>query len=85
MLEELGVRFEGRLHCGLDDSKNIASLLILMIKDGVSLELNELIRPMRTYMRTNYVSIILSSSVRMFNATWTKITIIFVSEYIIKQ
>ncbi|XP_075223309.1 3'-5' exoribonuclease 1-like [Lycorma delicatula] len=60
MLEELGVQFEGRPHCGLDDAKNIANLLILMIKDGVSIEVNEHIRRMRTnyyyWQKSNVIS-----------------------------
>ncbi|KXJ11780.1 3'-5' exoribonuclease 1 [Exaiptasia diaphana] len=41
MLENLGLHFEGRPHCGLDDSKNIARIMIKMIQDGWEPEFNE--------------------------------------------
>ncbi|RZF45608.1 hypothetical protein LSTR_LSTR014929 [Laodelphax striatellus] len=44
MLQSFGVEFDGRLHCGLDDARNIANLLIHMIKDGVSIDINENIK-----------------------------------------
>ncbi|XP_039283068.1 probable tubulin polyglutamylase ttll-15 [Nilaparvata lugens] len=54
MLQSFGVEFDGRLHCGLDDARNIANLLIHMIKDGVSIDINENIQENRmTYRRGN--------------------------------
>ncbi|XP_073399752.1 3'-5' exoribonuclease 1 [Dendrobates tinctorius] len=41
MLEKLGMRFDGRLHSGLDDSKNIARIAIRMLQDGCELRMNE--------------------------------------------
>ncbi|XP_026796870.2 3'-5' exoribonuclease 1 [Pangasianodon hypophthalmus] len=41
MLENLGMQYEGRLHCGLDDSRNIARVAIRMLKDGCRLRVNE--------------------------------------------
>lgn len=41
MLEHLGMTFEGRAHSGLDDAKNIAQLLLRMIKDGADINVNE--------------------------------------------
>ncbi|KAL7854165.1 hypothetical protein AOLI_G00210090 [Acnodon oligacanthus] len=41
MLENLGMKYEGRPHCGLDDSRNIASIAIRMLKDGCQLRVNE--------------------------------------------
>ncbi|KAM3938427.1 3'-5' exoribonuclease 1 [Leptodactylus fuscus] len=41
MLEKLGMRYDGRLHCGLDDSKNIARIAIRMLQDGCELRVNE--------------------------------------------
>uniref|UniRef100_A0A1B6BWP8 Exonuclease domain-containing protein n=2 Tax=Clastoptera arizonana TaxID=38151 RepID=A0A1B6BWP8_9HEMI len=41
MLERLGLEFEGRPHCGLDDATNIARVLLQMINDGISIEPNE--------------------------------------------
>lgn len=41
MIEKLGMEFEGHPHCGLDDATNIAHLLIRMIKDGASVDINE--------------------------------------------
>ncbi|XP_053334645.1 3'-5' exoribonuclease 1 [Clarias gariepinus] len=41
MLENLGMQYEGRLHCGLDDSRNIARVAIHMLKDGCRLRVNE--------------------------------------------
>ncbi|KAI7796242.1 3'-5' exoribonuclease 1 [Triplophysa rosa] len=41
MLENLGMQYEGRPHCGLDDSHNIARIAIHMLKDGCQLRVNE--------------------------------------------
>jgi len=44
MLEKLGMEFVGHPHCGLDDATNIAHLLIRMIQDGASIDVNEKIQ-----------------------------------------
>ncbi|CAL4079825.1 unnamed protein product [Meganyctiphanes norvegica] len=44
MLEKLGLHFEGRPHCGMDDSRNIARIAIHLLNDGCNLRLNERIR-----------------------------------------
>ncbi|CAI9565197.1 unnamed protein product [Staurois parvus] len=41
MLEKLGLSYIGRLHCGLDDSKNIARIATRMLQDGCELRVNE--------------------------------------------
>jgi len=41
MLEKQGMRFEGRLHSGIDDTRNIARIAIKMGKDGCKMYLNE--------------------------------------------
>jgi 3'-5' exoribonuclease 1 len=41
MLEHLELDFEGRPHCGLDDARNIARVLLQMISDGASIQVNE--------------------------------------------
>ncbi|KAK6635946.1 hypothetical protein RUM44_001201 [Polyplax serrata] len=41
MLEYLEMNFKGRLHCGLDDAKNIARILLRMIYDGACILPNE--------------------------------------------
>ncbi|XP_023664023.1 3'-5' exoribonuclease 1 [Paramormyrops kingsleyae] len=41
MLEKLGMRYEGRPHCGLDDSRNIARIALRMLQDGCQLRVNE--------------------------------------------
>ncbi|XP_076034444.1 3'-5' exoribonuclease 1-like [Oratosquilla oratoria] len=41
MLAEMGMRFEGRPHSGLDDTRNIARIVIQLIKDGANLRVNE--------------------------------------------
>uniref|UniRef100_A0A8C1BSL7 Exoribonuclease 1 n=1 Tax=Cyprinus carpio carpio TaxID=630221 RepID=A0A8C1BSL7_CYPCA len=41
MLENLGMQYDGRPHCGLDDSRNIARIAIYMLKDGCQLRVNE--------------------------------------------
>ncbi|EDO48700.1 predicted protein [Nematostella vectensis] len=43
MLENLGLEFEGRPHSGLDDSRNIARILIKMLKDGGDLSFNDIV------------------------------------------
>jgi inhibitor of KinA sporulation pathway (predicted exonuclease) len=32
MLKEIGMEFEGREHCGLDDAKNIARIILYLAK-----------------------------------------------------
>ncbi|XP_063065911.1 3'-5' exoribonuclease 1 [Engraulis encrasicolus] len=41
MLEKLGLQYEGRPHCGLDDSRNIARIALRMLADGCQLRPNE--------------------------------------------
>ena len=41
MLESLGTTFEGQLHSGIDDSRNIARIAIQLIVDGCDLRCNE--------------------------------------------
>uniref|UniRef100_A0AAY4C0Q3 3'-5' exoribonuclease 1 n=1 Tax=Denticeps clupeoides TaxID=299321 RepID=A0AAY4C0Q3_9TELE len=41
MLEKLGLQYEGRPHCGLDDSRNIARIATRMLQDGCQLRVNE--------------------------------------------
>lgn len=43
MLEYLGMKFEGRQHCGLDDTRNIARIVVQMVKDGCVLKYNRFI------------------------------------------
>src|SRR4051812_17432443 len=40
MLAYLEMEFEGQQHSGLDDSKNIARILIQLMKDGCPVEVN---------------------------------------------
>lgn len=41
MLEKLGLTYNGRPHCGLDDSRNIARIAVRMLQDGCQLRVNE--------------------------------------------
>lgn len=41
MVEYLDIGFEGRPHCGLDDSRNIARILLRLIADGANVCINE--------------------------------------------
>lgn len=41
MLSSLGMEFEGHPHSGLDDAKNIARVLVRLIKDGAVIRVNE--------------------------------------------
>ena len=41
MLESLGMTFEGSQHSGIDDSRNIARILIHMLQDGAKMKINE--------------------------------------------
>ncbi|KAK3096047.1 hypothetical protein FSP39_022478 [Pinctada imbricata] len=43
MLSSLGMTFEGTLHCGLHDSRNIARIAIKLMEDGCVLKVNEFI------------------------------------------
>ncbi|KAL5021002.1 hypothetical protein ScPMuIL_000157 [Solemya velum] len=44
MLENLGMQFEGHLHSGLHDSRNIARIVIHMLEDGCQLRVNEYLK-----------------------------------------
>ena len=41
MLEEIGLTFEGRQHSGIDDTKNIARILMQIRRDGATPVANE--------------------------------------------
>ncbi|XP_059165844.1 3'-5' exoribonuclease 1-like [Physella acuta] len=41
MLEELGMKFQGRPHCGLDDARNIAAIALRLLQDGCIMRINE--------------------------------------------
>lgn len=43
MLESLGLKFEGREHSGIDDAKNIARVVVQLIKDRCVLKYNRFI------------------------------------------
>ncbi|KAF2360666.1 Exonuclease RNase T/DNA polymerase III [Trinorchestia longiramus] len=43
MLSALGMEFEGRPHCGLDDARNIAVIAEALLRDGASPRVNETI------------------------------------------
>lgn len=44
MLKNLGMKFEGSPHCGMDDSVNIARIALKMLNDGCALNINERIQ-----------------------------------------
>jgi ERI1 exoribonuclease 2 len=53
-LTQVGIDFQGRQHSGIDDARNLASLVVKMLKDGVTLaitkdtnHLNKFNRPWR--------------------------------------
>lgn len=41
MLDNIGLQFEGKLHCGLDDARNLARIVSRLIEDGCLLQVNE--------------------------------------------
>ncbi|XP_014662783.1 PREDICTED: 3'-5' exoribonuclease 1-like [Priapulus caudatus] len=45
MLDLLGLQLEGRHHSGLDDSRNIAHVLLIMLRDGAEVRVNERLHP----------------------------------------
>lgn len=45
MLEHLGLVFEGHHHSGLDDSRNIARVVLCLLRDGAELRVNECLFP----------------------------------------
>lgn len=52
MLENLGLRFEGHMHSGIDDARNIARIAIRLLEDGCQLHANE-----RLYITSNQLSL----------------------------
>lgn len=53
MLENLGLQFDGRPHCGLDDSKNIARIVCHMLDDGCALKVNEKLEGQPSFLKAN--------------------------------
>jgi 3'-5' exoribonuclease 1 len=41
ILEKLGMTFEGRPHSGIDDARNIAKILVKMMRDGLDPNVND--------------------------------------------
>ena len=41
MIQDLGMTFQGRPHCGLDDSRNIAAIAARLLMDGCIMRVNE--------------------------------------------
>ena len=41
MLQSMGMSFEGNQHSGIDDSRNIARILIRLLQDGAAMRQNE--------------------------------------------
>eukprot|EP01129_Flabellula_baltica_P015477 TRINITY_DN7902_c0_g1_i1.p1 TRINITY_DN7902_c0_g1~~TRINITY_DN7902_c0_g1_i1.p1 ORF type:complete len:214 (-),score=37.69 TRINITY_DN7902_c0_g1_i1:17-658(-) len=55
MLTHFNLEFEGRLHSGIDDSRNIARIAIEMLKKGSRLKINESItNPMSSIHKLTY-------------------------------
>jgi len=44
MLEYMGLQFEGNQHCGLDDSRNVARILLRLVDDGCKIKTNSRIK-----------------------------------------
>ncbi len=40
MLHHIGLKFEGREHCGLHDTRNITRIIVQLITDGCVLKYN---------------------------------------------
>lgn len=50
MLEKQGMRFEGRLHSGIDDTRNIARIAMKMAEDGCKMYVNEALPPRQNFL-----------------------------------
>ncbi|XP_055545054.1 ERI1 exoribonuclease 2-like [Wyeomyia smithii] len=48
-LTNLDIVFEGRQHCGLDDSRNIARLIMRMCKDGANFVITKDLKPFNVF------------------------------------
>ena len=49
MLAKQGMRFEGRLHSGIDDARNIARIAIKLAADGCKMYVNEALPPRQSF------------------------------------
>lgn len=65
MLQYLEMPFVGRPHCGLDDAKNIARILLKMIYDGANIQINERL----TEIKDNKEKIKIKSSCEQMSRT----------------
>ena len=41
MVSNLGLKFEGTPHSGIDDARNITRILQIMVRDGCEIKFNE--------------------------------------------
>ena len=60
MLQNIGLTFEGRLHCGMDDTRNIAYVVMRMIDDGAKFQVNERLNAGKVMSLTENEKILLS-------------------------
>ena len=68
MLANVGLEFEGRLHCGMDDARNLARILIRLMEDGAKPQMNEkLINGRLIYIREEERCSLAAKQVRRHN------------------
>uniref|UniRef100_A0A7E4W4J5 Exonuclease domain-containing protein n=1 Tax=Panagrellus redivivus TaxID=6233 RepID=A0A7E4W4J5_PANRE len=68
MLRTLDMRFEGQLHCGLDDTRNIAKVVLRMLHDGYSLDYTHKLVPQD--MPTMNPELVCLDSKKVFYNRW---------------
>lgn len=56
MLSYYNFEFEGNQHCGLDDAKNIARILIRLAQDGCEIKTNSNLKKCLTQIETSQAS-----------------------------
>ncbi|PAV56818.1 hypothetical protein WR25_09637 isoform B [Diploscapter pachys] len=70
MLQRVGIQFEGTKHCGLDDSINIAKIVIRMLEDNVELRINQRMTRVKNF--TTIDSELINDLGRKDHAEWLK-------------
>lgn len=56
MLDAFSMQFEGTQHCGLDDSRNIARILLVMLQDGIIPQINEYLHARHKHLLDGIIS-----------------------------
>lgn len=82
MLKTMGMQFKGNLHFGLDDTQNVAKIVLRLIEDGHILDYTHKLVPRELLYRVSYLQMHIVGYYCLYRTptwstlTWTKCSII---------